>query len=179
MIAVEVDVSGLDAWIKPVLAKAATGLEALIYNLVPYVIYLEYGRPPTEWGGGWSEQAPYGMMRISLAEIAAHAKRKVADVPFDHAAKRGDLRQRLAEAIDDAAEYGRLLIRSRTPIDTGRARRGWQVKPSEEKGKSRMWASAAAQLKEHPAQARVREIVKNMPIRERGGYWTRSGERKT
>ena len=179
MIAVEVDVSGLDAWIKPVLAKAATGLEALIYNLVPYVIFLEYGRPPSETNLGSSKQAPHGMMRISIAEITKEAKKQVGSVAFDQAVHAGDLRKRLADALDEAAEYGRLLIRSRTPIDTGRARRGWQVIPAQDQGGARIVAGVEAQAKEHPAQARVREIVKNMPIRHRGGYWTRSGERAT
>lgn len=166
MIAIEVDTKGLEGWVAELLRQPLADMEAVIFNLVPYVLPLEFGH---------SRQAPAGMIRVSLREIAQKLGQNVAAVPMDAVAHNGQLQQRVEGALDDTAEYGRLLIRGRTPIDTGRARRGWEVLRAADRGTARIFAAVDKQLKEHAAQKRVREIVKHIRPRFRGGYFAKGG----
>jgi len=163
VIAVEVDAARLDGWVGALL-RENLDLEAVIFNLVPYVKYLEYGT---------SRMAPAGMVRVSLREIAAHLGLNVAGVAAGEAIKQGTFRTRMAAALDDAAEAGRLLIRSRTPIDTGRARRGWAVIRAEDRGGEVVAREAERQVAEAAAQARLRALAAPFPVRRRGGFFTR------
>lgn len=143
MIVVELDTSGFDRWVNLLLTQALDDLEAIIFNLVPYVIYLEFGS---------SQQAPNGMVRVSVQEIAMRLRNRVANIPFDKAAHTGRLREELIAALNDTGTFGQLLIRSRTPIKTGRARRGWGVIKADDPSPEAIIAAARAQDVEARAQ---------------------------
>lgn len=48
------------------------GQTIFITNSLPYAYRLEYG---------WSQQAPQGMVRLTIAEFASHVKQAVQDTP--------------------------------------------------------------------------------------------------
>jgi hypothetical protein len=117
MIRFDLDTTGFDAMTKALLQQL-DDVEAYIVNFVPYVPRLEFG---------WSKQAPHGMVRISVPEIGQIFCRALMAIDFDKAAHEGKLRERIIDQTNLAAEFGMQLIRDRTPIKTGRARRGWEV----------------------------------------------------
>ncbi len=93
-------------------------VQATITNDVFYVPRLEYGS---------SRQAPKGMVRVSLPEIRNVAESMVGSIDWVKAVEGGKVREELTDRINRTADYGMQLIRDRTPIRTGRARRGWRV----------------------------------------------------
>jgi len=116
MLQVEVDVTG---WKR--LLRTAVGLKdsvAWIKNIVPYVVWLEYGG---------SKQAPHGMARRSIPEIRMELVAQLRGVQYGQFASTGELQQAMNNAVDTAAGFGQMLIRSRTPIRTGWARLGWVI----------------------------------------------------
>lgn len=117
MLQVEVDVAGWKALLRET-TQQLKDAEAWIKNLVPYVVHLELGS---------SQQAPHGMVRVSVPEIKAELAKNVGSIPFGLAARERRLQQALNQAVDHTASVGRMLIRSRTPIRTGWARLGWTV----------------------------------------------------
>jgi hypothetical protein len=115
---VTVECGNFDARMKKLL-EGMGPVTATISNEVFYVPRLEYG---------YSRQAPYGMVRVSLREIRdVFAKVIKHAVDVEETTRNGKLREGIVEAVNTAADWGMGLIRDRTPIRTGRARRGWQV----------------------------------------------------
>jgi len=114
---VTVDTKPFDNLTKKLLGNIGT-VQATITNDVFYVPRLEYG---------YSRQAPRGMVRVSLQEIAKAAEGMVGSIDWTKAAEAGKIRAELVDRINRTADYGMQLIRDRTPIRTGRARRGWRV----------------------------------------------------
>lgn len=116
MLQVSVDLSGWQRLMAAIWQLRSP--EAMIWNPVHYVKYLEHGS---------SRQAPHGMARISLKEIGAELGRNIQQIPFQQTLEAAALQGALNGAVDQAAVYGRVLIRSRTPIKTGWARLNWIV----------------------------------------------------
>lgn len=114
---VTVDTKPFDNLIKKILGDVGN-VQATITNNVVYVPRLEYG---------YSRQAPHGMVRVSIREIAKAAEGMVGSIDWKKAAEDGKIRDEVVDRINLAADYGMQLIRDRTPIRTGRARRGWRV----------------------------------------------------
>jgi len=114
---VTVDTKPFDNLTKKLLGNIGT-VQATITNDVVYVPRLEYG---------YSRQAPRGMVRVSLQEIAKAAEGMVGSIDWTKAVEAGKIRAELVDRINRTADYGMQLIRDRTPIRTGRARRGWRV----------------------------------------------------
>lgn len=114
---VTVDTKPFDNLTKKLLGNIGT-VQATITNDVVYVPRLEYG---------YSRQAPRGMVRVSLQEIAKAAEGMVGSIDWTKAVGNGKIRAELVDRINLTADYGMQLIRDRTPIRTGRARRGWRV----------------------------------------------------
>ena len=114
---VTVDTKPFDNLTKKLLGNIGT-VQATITNDVVYVPRLEYG---------YSRQAPRGMVRVSLQEIAKAAEGMVGSIDWTKAVGNGKIRAELVDRINLTADYGMQVIRDRTPIRTGRARRGWRV----------------------------------------------------
>ncbi len=115
-IEIEVDTKGFDDLVKTLLKIG--DVQATITNDVFYVPRLEYGS---------SRQAPKGMVRVSLPEIRNVAQSMVGSIDWVKAVEGGKVREELTDRINRTADSGMQLIRDRTPIRTGRARRGWRV----------------------------------------------------
>ncbi len=113
---VTIDTKQFDTLIKTL--SNIGNVQATITNDVFYVPRLEYG---------YSRQAPKGMVRVSLPEIRKVAESFVGSIDWVKAVEDGKVREELTDRINRTADYGMQLIRDRTPIRTGRARRGWRV----------------------------------------------------
>ncbi len=146
MVSVQVDATEFNRWARSVL-KEKLDVRGAIFNLVPYVKFLEYGT---------RRMAPRAMARVSLDEVKAKVASAVASVPVNQAVHNGRLRAPMTAAVDDATEFGRLLIRSRTPIETGRARRGWTVVRADDNEAAVVALEEAHQKLEAAAQPRIR-----------------------
>lgn len=117
-VTVTVDISQLEKSLQKTAAEAGV-VTAVIKNDVPYVPNLEYGS---------SKQAPHGMVRVSLREIGNVLAQAVQhEIDKESVLNEGRLRQGMVDAVNISADFGMGLIRDRTPIRTGRARRGWRV----------------------------------------------------
>jgi hypothetical protein len=115
---VTVDASEVQAALKKLIADAGV-ITATIYNDVHYVPKLEYGS---------SRQAPHGMVRVSLREIGnVLAGAMQSAITRDGIIEAGTVREGMVNAVNMTADFGMGLIRDRTPIRTGNARRGWRV----------------------------------------------------
>lgn len=117
MMQVEVSTRGWEGMNRR-LAVGLRDAEAWIKNIVPYVVYLEFGT---------SAQAPQGMARVSIPEIHQELTNQMSQITYGQLAAGGSLQEAINNAVDNAASYGRTLIRGRTPIRTGWARLGWVV----------------------------------------------------
>ena len=118
-IRVDVDATVFDEWVLKAMDDVKEEFVAEIRNPVFYVPYLEYGS---------SKQAPYGMVRVSLPEAEQMLQAGMTSIDYDKACHEGTLRAAIVDRLNMVADFVMGLIRDRTPIRTGRARRGWNVK---------------------------------------------------
>lgn len=120
MITVTVDTRGWDALMRAALHDLRD-VEAKVSNALNYVTYLEYGS---------SKQAPRGMFRVSLGEVRNYTARVFRSLPYESLIRGGRLQTAMGQAVDASARFAQTLIRSRTPIKTGKARLHWLVTTS-------------------------------------------------
>jgi hypothetical protein len=120
-VTITVDTKDVQAWMKKLIAEVGV-VTAVISNDVHYVPKLEYGS---------SKQAPHGMVRVSLREIANVLAGSMSAAIVKTGIQEGNVRQAMVDAVNLSADFGMGLIRDRTPIRTGRARRGWRVKEAQ------------------------------------------------
>lgn len=151
MISVTIDRREFDRWNLLIQKQNLRNIQAIIFNLVPYVPFLEFGS---------SRQAPVGMARISLPEIEGKFRLNMLAIPWNAAFHKGNLRGPMMIAVDDGAVFGQLLIRSRTPIETGRARRGWRVIRSGQAAGAALARAVTAQRVEARVQPRIRGLIR-------------------
>ena len=110
-------IKGIEKIFPSVLASkfSLSDVTEVILNDVPYIRRLEYG---------WSKQAPSGFLRNYLPEYGTIAKREIEKAA---SANPGDPRAAIKAGLQAAAKVIAETIRTRTPIDTGRARAAWKV----------------------------------------------------